>query len=162
MDIPAKSTVMMLDGMTRRVPNSNTEWKKWGERDPLWAVASWPRKEKNGTDPWSDEDFYKNGEADWADFLNHWQRYGVDSHACLEIGCGAGRITMHLAKFFKKTCAVDVSKHMLICAQEHIRNPNADFILTDGVNLPTRDNSVTAVFSAHVFQHFDNLSVTSG
>ena len=94
------------------VPESNIEWKKWGEKDPLWGAASCPGKERDGTDPWTDEEFYELGEADWQDFIAHWRKYGVDNRSCLEIGCGAGRITLHLAKHFQNTYAVDVSEGM--------------------------------------------------
>jgi hypothetical protein len=40
------------------------------------------------------------GESDWQDFLRHWKQYGIDHWACLEIECGAGRITKQLATCF--------------------------------------------------------------
>jgi SAM-dependent methyltransferase len=147
--------------MNDRVPKSNLEWKLWGKRDPLWGVASWAGKDRQGTDPWTDEEFYKLGETDWQDFLSHWRKYGVDNKSCLEIGCGAGRITMHLAENFQATFTVDVSEGMIAYASQRIKNPLVRFFLVDGTKLPKEDNSVTAVFSAHVFQHFDSLSYAS-
>jgi SAM-dependent methyltransferase len=147
--------------MSKPAPDSNIEWKKWGVTDPLWGVSTWPGKERGGFDPWTDDEFYQMGKADWNDFLIHWKQYGVDNDSCLEIGCGAGRITMHLASFFQKTFAVDVSEGMLSYAKDHIKNPSVSFILTDGICLPKESDSVSAVFSTHVFQHFDTLSYAS-
>lgn len=142
-------------------PESNIEWKKWGDTDPLWGVATWEGKDKAGKDPWTDEEFYKLGEMDWRDFFAHWQKYGVDDQSCLEIGCGTGRITMQLAKHFKETRAVDVSEGMIAYAQTRIKDPSVKFLVSDGIRLPGEDGSVTAVFSSHVFQHFDSLGYAS-
>lgn len=40
---------------------SNLEWEKWGERDPLFAVASWAGKERGGAQAWTDAEFYSMG-----------------------------------------------------------------------------------------------------
>lgn len=144
--------------MKRRAPNSNIEWKKWGEKDPLWGVATWPGKEKGGTDPWTDEAFYHRGQFAWQNYQERWCKYGVDNRSCLEIGCGAGRLTIHLAKFFQRTYAVDVSEGMLAYARQHINKPSVHFQLVDGTSLPVATNSITAVFSTYVFQHFDSLT----
>ena len=40
------------EGVTRmKEPGSNKEWKKWGETDPLFAVASWASKSEGGYKP---------------------------------------------------------------------------------------------------------------
>ena len=135
---------------------SNTEWEKWGERDPLYAVATWPGKERGGPNAWTDDEFYELGGSDWADFLNHWQHYGVSAGTCVEIGCGAGRITKQLSQHFHQVTALDVSQHQLDYARERISEPNVSFTLSDGTRLPVGDGSCDAVFSVHVFQHFES------
>ena len=142
-------------------PASNKEWKKWGEIDPLFGVASWGGKQKDGSTPWTDEDFYKLGQSDWEDFRRHWEMYGVSNESCLEIGCGAGRITMQLAAYFKKVHAIDVSDKMIEYAATHINNTSVTFHLSNGANIPLASQSVASVFSSHVFQHFDSLSVAN-
>ena len=140
--------------------DSNTEWKQWGKDDPLWSVASWANKQRGGASPWSAEEFYALGESDWQDFLRQWVQYGVDRRTCLEIGCGAGRITKQLAGYFNRVYAVDVSEHMIDSARQGLldRN-NVEFSITDGQHLPQGDNSVTAIFSTHVLQHLDAADV---
>ncbi len=136
---------------------TNIEWKKWGEIDPLFGVASWKGKGKDGSTPWRDDEFYALGKSDWANFKKHWDQYGCKSGFCLEIGCGAGRITKALAVDFDIVKAVDVSEAMINYAKGHIPGSNVEFFLSDGIKLPTHDDSVDAVFSTHVFQHFDSL-----
>jgi len=137
---------------------SNAEWVFWGKTDPLWAVASHPGRERHGANPWRDADFYKNGDADWQGFLRHWQQFGVDRECCVEIGCGAGRMTKALAHTFGHVHGVDVSPGMIDYARAHINEPNISFHLGDGERFPLPDASVTAVFSTHVFQHFESVA----
>jgi ubiquinone/menaquinone biosynthesis C-methylase UbiE len=133
---------------------SNTEWKRWGVADPLWGVASWAGKQRGGSDPWTDADFYALGKCDWSDFARRWERYGLDKTSCVEIGCGAGRITAHLINDFGSVYALDVSEGMLNYAKARI--DKAKFYLTNGVRIPLGDSSATAAFSCHVLQHFDS------
>jgi ubiquinone/menaquinone biosynthesis C-methylase UbiE len=138
---------------------SNTEWIDWGNRDPLFATAAWPGHERAGSHPWTDEEFYGLGRSDWADFLAHWKAYGLDSSACIEIGCGPGRLTRYLATTFDHVDAIDVSRDMVAYASANMRGAqNVTFHITDGTRIPVRDASATSVFSAHVFQHFDSLA----
>lgn len=138
---------------------SNVEWELWGKDDPLWGVASWAGKQKDSATPWIEEEFYALGESDWRDFVTHWQQYGLDKHRCLEIGCGAGRLTRQLAIAFDHVDAVDVSPHMIDRARKVVDQTKVDFFVIDGLHLPQKDSGVTAVFSAHVLQHLDSVGV---
>lgn len=131
----------------------------WGETDPLYAVATCPERNKDGASPWSNDDFYALGKSDWEDFRARWAQYGMGLDSCVEIGCGAGRITHHMAQDFGVVHAFDVSEHMLEYAREHVRGRNVEFQRTKGASLPVFDCSVESVFSCHVFQHFDSLEV---
>jgi SAM-dependent methyltransferase len=134
---------------------SNLEWIRWGKEDPLWAVAAWKGKEKSGTDPWTDADFYAHGEAQWALCQKAWRRYGLSEQSCLEIGCGAGRITRWLAEGFQRVEGVDVSAEMLEYARRNIPARNLTLTLTEGDTLPSAAATVDAVFSTFVFQHLE-------
>lgn len=156
----AVSVVEVL-AVVRVKASSNVEWQKWGQRDPLFAVASWPGREKGGIDPWTAADFYALGASDWGDFAPHWRQYGWDTDSCLEIGCGTGRLTLPLAQQFRRTYALDVSREMVEYAKAHIKDPSIEFLVSDGVKIPLGDGSVSAVFSTHVFQHFDTTDHAS-
>src|SRR5579864_5145089 len=99
---------------------SNAEWMRWAMDDPLWAVVTEPERKRGERRAWTDEEFYSSGEADWQDFLLRWRQYGVDTKNCLEIGCGAGRITKQLSLLFKKVYAIDVSPTMIAYARSAI------------------------------------------
>jgi len=135
---------------------SNIEWEKWGERDPLYAVAAWQGKERGTANAWTDDEFYELGRSDWADFLRHWQHYGLRLGTCIKVGCGAGRITKQLAQYFQYVTALDISQHQLDYAKQHISVPTVTFVRSDSTKLPVADESCDAVFSVHVFQHFES------
>jgi ubiquinone/menaquinone biosynthesis C-methylase UbiE len=135
---------------------SNQDWIEWGKRDPLFAVSAWPGHERGGPQAWTDEGFYELGKSDWTDFIDRWLTYGVDTSSCLEIGSGAGRLTKYMARTFDHVYAVDVSAEMLDYAKRNIEAENVTFVLTNAWDLPLDAESVTAAFSAHVFQHFDS------
>ncbi len=134
---------------------SNFEWRAWGKVDPLYGVATIPDKSIDGAAPWTDEAFYRLGEADWNSFYPWWEKYGVSRELCLEIGCGAGRMTRQLAKYFGAVVGVDVSPGMIEYARAHLDPSIVTLHATDGLRLPLADDAVSAVFSVHVFQHFD-------
>jgi ubiquinone/menaquinone biosynthesis C-methylase UbiE len=138
---------------------SNVEWKLWGKEDPLWAVATLPGKHKGSATAWTNEEFYAHGASDWKDDLHQWQHYGLTPQSCLEIGCGAGRMTKQLAKTFERVYAVDVSEGMIDRAKSGVDSPNVQFLLIDGVDLPLPNSAVKSVFSTHVFQHLESVEI---
>jgi SAM-dependent methyltransferase len=140
---------------------SNTEWEEWGKQDPLFGVAAWPGREKGGANPWTEEDFYATGATDWADYRSQWEHYGLDHTSCLEIGCGAGRLTEALSTDFQTVHGVDISAEILELARKRIPADSVHFHHTDGLVIPLPDSSVTAVLCTFVFQHFDDRKVAA-
>jgi SAM-dependent methyltransferase len=140
---------------------SNEEWKAWGKLDPLYGVAALPRRAKNGTDPWTDERFYETGAIDWSLFCSRWEQYGVKRNTCVEIGCGAGRMTTHLARYFQRVYGLDVSIDMIEYARTRVP-ANVLLQVTTGLEIPLPDGSADAVFSTHVLQHFSTTDAAAG
>lgn len=137
---------------------SNREWIFWGQHDPLYAVAARPGKQIGGKSPWSTDDFLATGQRYFADVRRQWQQYGRGSEHCVEIGCGAGRITRQLASHFRRVTAVDVSPAQLESAGRLFGADaaNVTFALVSAPMLPLPDASCDGVFSCEVFQHFDS------
>ena len=155
---------MANEGYPRRMGRiekaaSNIEWRQWGKDDPFYGVASWPGRQRGGLNPWTAEDFFALGRADWMDFRHRWSRYGVDVGRVIEIGCGAGRLTKAMALDFAHVIGVDVSEGMLAVARSHISEANVELRLGDGITLPVDTATADGVFSAHVFQHFESLEL---
>lgn len=79
----------------------------------------------------------------------------------LEIGCGIGRMTKHLAEAFAEVHSTDVSAEMITQARERLRDyPNVFLYETSGVDfseLP--DDYFDLIFSVYVLQHVPDVSV---
>lgn len=83
-------------------------------------------------------------------------RLGADPRGgtCLEVGCGRGRMTGHLAQRFDRVIAVDVSPAMLARARAEVAAPNVDFRLVSGSRLDgVEDGVADAVVCYLVLQH---------
>lgn len=132
---------------------------RWGDEDPFFGVASWAGRDRNGSNPWTPREFYALGASDWRHFRAVWWQYGVTPRTCIEIGCGAGRLTKAMAGDFDRIVGIDVSDGMLRVAREHIHDPTIEFRFSGGADLPAANGTVDGVFSTHVFQHFDSLDL---
>lgn len=144
--------------MSHGVGQTAKEWQRFAVDDPLYAIASWEGKEAGG---WDTDAFYALGRSDWNDFRRQWCQYNPRlGGTCLELGSGAGRVTIPMAETFAHVIATDVSPEMLRllgkvgAAVEHM--------LIEGVRLPAGDGSVDAVFTCHVLQHQENLQIVTG
>ena len=139
---------------TSRIRNSTDEWRAIAQGpNLLYHICSTPQKRETG---WTEADFYASGEADWAQFLTHWQHYEPTvGGACVEIGCGAGRLTAPLARHFRTVDSLDVSADMIARARA-AAGDNVTFHQVSGSVIPLPDSSVDAVFSVHVLQHLDD------
>lgn len=124
----------------------------------MYGVASLEGRNKRGKNPWTNEEFYAYGALVWSEYVVHWERYGVNRESCVEIGCGAGRMTKQLSAYFQQVHAVDVSREMVEYARAQVDPKRVTIHVTDGCVLPIPDRSVTAGFSTDVFQHFDRQS----
>jgi ubiquinone/menaquinone biosynthesis C-methylase UbiE len=139
-----------------RTPRSNREWIYWGQRDPLYGVLSVHGKSKTNASPWTEEEFYAQAIPEFAVNLRHWNSYGLVPEACVEIGCGAGRMTRRLQTVFGTVHACDVASGMVELVRKNCDPAIVQAHLCDGCHLPLPDQSVTAAYSTIVFQHFDS------
>lgn len=79
----------------------------------------------------------------------------------LEIGCGIGRMTKHLAAIFGEVYAVDVSAEMIRQAQGRLQDlANVRLFETSGQDFTLfPDQSFDVIFSAYVFQHVPSAAI---
>ncbi|MCI0525521.1 MAG: methyltransferase domain-containing protein [Acidobacteria bacterium] len=79
----------------------------------------------------------------------------------LEIGCGAGRMTKHLAAVFGEVAGVDVSGEMIRQARARLAGiANARLYETSGVDFAIfPDEEFDLILSAYVFQHVPSAEV---
>ena len=131
--------------------DTDTEWEKWGERDPYFAVLTNP---KYRTANLSDEvrrEFFDSGRLHVNHVLDACQRYvnpQFSRGSVLDFGCGTGRPALPFAEQFEHVTAVDVSQAML---REARRNAEAAG-LTNITWLPS-DDRLTAVHGRFDLAH---------
>jgi len=135
--------------------------KKWdylASTEPYWGVIT---QHQNYMAEFSkhSEQFYMTGKNTCETFLSTMRRSGVNPkhlNVCLEIGCGVGRVTRHLADSFDKIIAVDISSKYIEIAKTYLDEKNLQNIEMKHLNnlhqlleLP----QVDAIFSLMTLQH---------
>lgn len=128
--IEVECPISQLNALFSRV---KVQWSKLGETEPYWSVLTTDKFKLENIEK-EMEGFYKSGKSD-ADLISVFaERNLVDvpNGACLELGCGVGRITRFLANRFNRVTAVDVSKGNLDIAQKYLDEhgiENVDYLL---------------------------------
>lgn len=126
--------------MEQLAPKSNIEWRYFGKVDR--GVF---------------QDFPK-GMQEWAMLRSHLAHYGLQpSGTCVEIGCGAGRLTNALAADFDIVHALDVSAERLAQTATIPNQHKCKLHLVEGPSIPLPSNTCQLCISTHVFQHIAEL-----
>ena len=83
----------------------------------------------------------------------------LDGKDVLEIGCGAGLITSHLAKCGAKLTAIDLTKNAVSMARKRfeLEKLNADILQMDAEKLDFIDNSLDYIISWGVIHHSGDM-----
>jgi SAM-dependent methyltransferase len=130
-----------------------------------------------GQTEWSDEEFFAAGEQEMQnqilnDLGNICQGRDPQTMKVLEIGCGAGRVTRALGRFFGEVYAVDISRHMVRQARRAVAEfPNVRIFCNNGSDLSVVRRhwwnrfgiggrlQLDFAFSCLVFQHIPSRAV---
>lgn len=135
-------------------------WEDLGELDPFWAILSRPDG-KYGK--WDIEEFFLTGDEEIGSVMRAADRLGLPAQRdwALDFGCGVGRLTRPLSKYFKSCCGVDISLAMLRRARElNQQFPNCFFLMNGQDHLRVfRDSCFDLVFSDIVLQHMPRKEV---
>ncbi len=134
------------------------QWEAMGQSDPYWSVLTHEQYRNANLTPEALDDLYATGAEDLERLdafcsRNQWEpRAGI----CVELGCGVGRVTRHLATRFDRVIGVDISEGNLSQARamaERLGLTNIEFVHlrtpTDLARLPDFD----LLYSTMVFQH---------
>jgi len=95
-------------------------WEEFGRIDPLWAILTDPSKKNNRWDP---QEFFATGEAEIECLMDHVATLPLSQRRgrALDFGCGVGRLTQALSKYFEQCIGVDIAPSMIELAQEYNR-----------------------------------------
>jgi SAM-dependent methyltransferase len=134
------------------------QWKKLGESDPYWSVLTHDDFRMQGMDADKLEEFYETGRvsAGIIELFEKKTETTVGRGVCLELGCGVGRITAHLAEKFERVIAVDISPgNLAICKQymEQLGLDNVETVLLESPNQLSTLGDFDFFYSVIVLQH---------
>ena len=137
---------------------TQAQWRKLGETDPHWSVLTHDSYRAGRIDAAARAEFYETGRgnADLVELMEQRTGLSLGRGVCLELGCGVGRITRHLAAKFERVIAVDISPGNLALAGEYLAEEgvtNVDLVLMEDIaeieSLPAFD----VLFSLIALQH---------
>jgi 2-polyprenyl-3-methyl-5-hydroxy-6-metoxy-1,4-benzoquinol methylase len=135
------------------------QWTHYGEVAPFHSVLTSDEYHPSNITASRVEELYATGANEVALLKQLSERAGIDLNSkqhCFELGCGVGRVTMHLACEFQKVTAYDISPgNLRLCAkkikEQNIRNVE----LTQITHVRDLENigPIDAFFSRIVLQH---------
>jgi len=134
------------------------QWEHLGKTEPYWSVVTQPQYLQGDFENHR-EDFFLSGAYSVDVFVAALTRCGLSPAylpTCLEVGCGVGRITEHLAKVFAKVIGTDISGQHIQLASEHFQAKgigNVELVHWQQIEQLKRLPKVDVVFSVITLQH---------
>lgn len=131
-----------------------SDWDAMGELDPLWAILS---TDSGRYGKWDVEEFFRTGEAEIRQMMDHAAALGRPSGRglALDFGCGVGRLSRALAAYFDQVVGVDISESMIERARElNAAYPACSFVLNTEPDLRLfPDAHFDMIYTNIVLQH---------
>lgn len=129
-------------------------WEAFGHADPFFGVLSDPTKYRG---KWEIEEFFGSGRAHVQHLIRSLEdlRVSFERGACLDFGCGVGRLTFPLSRYFTRTVGVDVARSMVEQARRYLRpGDRCEFVVNRCPDLKQfQDSTFDVVHSCLVLQH---------
>lgn len=127
-------------------------WDRLAKRNARRFIAT-------GRSDWDPDEFFASG-AELARSTLEWVGPEAGRERALDLGCGLGRVSVHLAAAFERVDALDISPEMIERARELSAPPGLHFSVGSGSDLSGFEaGSFDLVFSYIVFQHVASDSV---
>lgn len=146
----------------RSLATCRREWEELAAVDPLWAIVTDPKRRFAG---WRIDEFLRTGEQDVGHLMRSARRLGYPERyeRALDFGCGVGRHTRVLAKYFGECYGVDISEKMI--AQASALNSdlrNCRFVVNTKADLRILDDDYfDLIYSILVLQHLPKPQIMS-
>lgn len=157
---PNEIELQASDNELKRVFERTTQaWQALGKEEPYWSVLTSDSFRSKVLDDAARVQFDAAGEYDVAVIKAYFARAGfhLDEIAkVVELGCGVGRLTTHLAKATGQVVGVDISDQHLAIAAENMRQrgiANVSFLKLEDVasleQIPECDLFATLITLQH-------------
>jgi SAM-dependent methyltransferase len=135
--IDCEASAQQLESLLDRI---RREWESFGKSEPHWSVLT-HEKYKQDVIGDSREEFFASGKLAADIVAAFCKRHGLSfdrTATCFELGCGVGRITMHLARLFPRVIAADISRFHLDICREELRERAIDNVEPFCLDAPAR------------------------
>lgn len=121
-DVRAIEVDVPHDVLTMLFERVQGQWKSIGEREPYASVLA-DEKYLMSNIVENLAEFRRSGVMGIQQLQQLAQKNGVDIHygKCLELGCGVGRLTAHLAQHFQEIMGVDISTGNLRVCEAYLK-----------------------------------------
>jgi 2-polyprenyl-3-methyl-5-hydroxy-6-metoxy-1,4-benzoquinol methylase len=134
------------------------QWSKLGESEPYWSVLTEDKFRLTNMTGSNLDEFYSSGARDASAIKMFEERtsFTVNKGTCLELGCGVGRVTRHLAKLFDTVIAVDISPANLQICADHLESEGSSNVKTILLTSPdelSKFGPIDFFYSIIVLQH---------
>jgi SAM-dependent methyltransferase len=116
-DVQTQCDTPSLELLLERVAQT---FGAYGESDPYWSVLTDNRFRMDQVDA-NKREFFETGRQSAQLLIHAMTRNGIDPssiRSVLELGCGVGRVTVHLANQFPRVIGVDISHGHLAAARQ--------------------------------------------
>jgi len=113
-DVPPATLAKLMDRV-------RAQWRKLGESEPYWSVLSHENFLMQNMTNEKVEAFYESGRraANLIDLFEEKTGARAPRGVCFELGCGVGRVTVHLAQRFERVVAADISPgNLALCERQ--------------------------------------------
>jgi SAM-dependent methyltransferase len=128
-------------------------WESLAEQDALHAILTDTTKAGG---QWNIAEFMATGHTEVEMLMQHLAGLGYvpnRSGVALDFGCGVGRLTQALRRYFDSCVGVDISQTMVQQAQSLNEFPHCRYIATSDVPLPFPAAAFSFIYSNIVLQH---------
>jgi len=143
--------------MIGTLKNTKNEWETLAKLDPLWAILG---KKNKRFGKWNENEFFDTGEKEIGAVIIYLKEKGVylkRINRVLDFGCGVGRLTRALAKYFPNVYGLDISETMIKTAKKLNANYNCTFVINKKAYTSIfPSNHFDFIYSNNVLQHFPN------
>jgi SAM-dependent methyltransferase len=129
-------------------------WDELGKIDPLWAILTDPKKVNR---KWSRREFFRTGEEEISGVMRYIDSLHIPlaRRKALDFGCGVGRLTQALCRYFDQVCGVDIAPSMINLALKYNRYGSRcryHLNVSDDLRL-FGDDDFDFIYSSIVLQH---------
>jgi ubiquinone/menaquinone biosynthesis C-methylase UbiE len=134
-------------------------WNDWGSVDPLWSIITDPRLQHG---KWAIEEFWRLGEDEISRVMSTAAHLGLPAtrNEVLDFGCGVGRLTRAMTRYFSHCTGVDVAETMIDHAERLNQGYPCRFLVNDTDDLAQfEDSSFDFVYTTLVLQHLPTVDL---